>query len=93
MTEDYQKSIIEEFVRYGGRARSAANIIRTINQTFNVTKQIKTGPKETVLKAVLLERKVALKACNHLDDGLKAILYRYLYATYRKHLEQYHSQI
>lgn len=92
MTENYQKAIIEEFVRFGGRARSAANIIRTINQTFNATKQIKSGPKETILKAILLERKVALEACDHLDDGLKAILYRYLYGTYRKHLEQHKNK-
>ena len=65
MSSNYQKNLLEEYCQYGGSARSAMNIFKVIDKTFGATKQIdlnSIGPVETILKAILMERKAAINA-------------------------------
>lgn len=91
-TEDYQKVIIEEYGIYGGATKTASNMCRTINTTY---KLVDTLPpvkgKESILKAVLAERKRAIKEHPHMNERLRAIMFRYLFAVHAECIKTFRS--
>jgi len=82
-TENYQRSIIEEYGAHGGSTKTAMNMCRTFNVSYNLADTLApVRGKETILKALRAEHKKAIEDHPHMDESLRAIMFRYLFAIH-----------